>query len=202
MLKLKFQYFGHLLWQGTHWKGPWEQEKIEGKRRTGWQRMTWLDCITDSMDVNLGKLQEMVRNREAWGAAVHGVTKSWTQLGSWTTNGETKQDLDPNTVRVLNFVAERRNNVSPTMAQISQSWGSVFRVCFDPRGRSPDCWSKTAISALPSLTTHWQLQGFPRILSYLDSKLWPSSKTPIMRLLRDKREPLQWIGTTCGLLQL
>ena len=72
-----------------------------------------------------------------------GVTKSWTQFGSWTTKGETKQDLDPNTVKVLNFVAERRNNVSPTMAQISQSWGSVFRVCFDPRGRSPHCWSKT-----------------------------------------------------------
>ena len=55
------------------------------------------------------------------------------------TKSQTKQDLDPNTVKVPNFVAERRNNVLPTIAQISQSWGSVFRVCFDPKGRSPDC---------------------------------------------------------------
>ena len=75
MLKLKFQYFGHLMWAGDSLEKSLMLEKIEGRRRRGHQRMRLLDSITDSMDMNLGKLREMLTDREAWHAAVHGVTK-------------------------------------------------------------------------------------------------------------------------------
>ena len=93
MLKLKLQYIGHLIWRADSLEKTLMLGKTEGRRRRGWQRMRWLDDISDSLDMRLSKVQEIVKDREAWCATGHRVAKSWTWLSNWTTTSFCKPEI-------------------------------------------------------------------------------------------------------------
>ena len=132
MLKLKLQYFGHLMQRSDSLEKTLMLGKIEGRRRRGWQRMRWLEGIIDSMDMSLSKLRELVIDREAWRAAVHGVTKSRTQLSNWT---ELNPDNLPSLSTVINLnyihkiVSTMKRKVVMTVKPEMEGPGAILGLC-------------------------------------------------------------------------
>ena len=112
ILNLKLQYFGHLMRRADSLEKSLMLGKTEGRRRRGWQRIRWLDGITDTTDMGLGGLRELVMDREAWRVTVHGVTKSQIRLSNWTELNTTKQVLTrPNYLNYTDYVSQRKDNI-------------------------------------------------------------------------------------------
>ena len=175
MLKLKLWYFDHLMWRANSLAKTLMLQKIEGRRRSRWQRTRNFNGIIDSMDMSLSKLQEIVKDREAWHAKVHKVAKSWTQLSNWTTAIIQRPKIQDKGKKIRMITLQKGHTNDPKVQEKISKIIIIRELQIKP-------WNISTVTSMANIENVWQLQALLKIYSNWNShallmRLWDTLTT-------------------------